>query len=232
MNSNELTPETHHLIKMDHRRRKAVIYIRQSSEEQVRENTGSTDFQRGLKAVAQRYGWPESQIISMDEDLGRSGSSSEGRTGWKRLQMMVAAREVGVVFVATISRLSRQVLDFEVFRLMAAANNTLLYTDGRFVDPADSNDIIFTQITSMIASFENRLRVGLMSQARMTKAKQGAVVSSLPVGWIKGPDGKFDYDPEVEDVIRAIINTFWQQRSIRRTIKALAKSGIKIPGGQ
>src|SRR5262249_20791350 len=77
--------------------------------------------------------------------------------------------------------------------------------------------------------FENRLRVGLMSQARMTKAKQGAVVSSLPVGWIKSPDGKYDYDPEVEDVIRAIINTFWEQRSIRRTIKALTKAGIKVP---
>src|SRR5215813_3306541 len=229
MKNSDLAIKSHPLITSDHLQRRAVVYIRQSSEEQVQKNSGSTDYQRSLAAVARSYGWPESLIETMDEDLGRSASSSEGRTGWKRLQMMVAAKEVGAVFVATISRLSRQVLDFEVFRLMAAANNTLLYTDGRFVDPADSNDIIFTQITSMIASFENRLRVGLMSQARMTKAKQGAVVSSLPVGWIKGPDGKFDYDPEVEDVIRAIINTFWEQRSIRRTIKALTKAGIKVP---
>jgi hypothetical protein len=47
-----LTPETHHLLTVNHLRLKAVVYIRQSSEEQVRENTGSTDFQRSLVAVA------------------------------------------------------------------------------------------------------------------------------------------------------------------------------------
>ena len=59
----------------------------------------------------------------------------------------------------------------------------------------------------------------------MAKARAGAVVSSLPVGWIKGPDGKYDFDPEVKDAIPAIIDTFRQQRSIRRTIKALAEAG-------
>jgi DNA invertase Pin-like site-specific DNA recombinase len=71
----------------------------------------------------------------------------------------------------TISRLSRQLIDFEVFRIVAAANDTLIYTDSRFVDPADSNDIIFSQIAAMMASFENRQRVRLMSQARITKSQ-------------------------------------------------------------
>src|SRR6185503_19059437 len=114
MNNKELGRETHPLVTSDHLRRKAVIYIRQSSEEQVQENTGSADFQRGLKSVAQRYGWPESQVEPIDEDLGRSGSSSEGRAGWQRLQSMVSAKEVGIVIVANISRLSRQLLDFEL----------------------------------------------------------------------------------------------------------------------
>ena len=112
MKNSDLAIKSHPLITSDHLQRRAVVYIRQSSEEQVQKNSGSTDYQRSLAAVARSYGWPESLIETMDEDLGRSASSSEGRTGWKRLQMMVAAREVGVVFVATISRLSRQVLDF------------------------------------------------------------------------------------------------------------------------
>src|SRR5437764_1237109 len=115
MKNNELKNEIHPLITSDHLRRGAVVYIRQSTEEQVRENTGSTDFQRSLAAVAQSYGWSDSQIQIIDEDLGRSGSSSEGRTGWQRLQTLIAAEQVGCVFVATISRLSRQVLDFEIF---------------------------------------------------------------------------------------------------------------------
>ncbi len=62
------------------------------------------------------------------------------------------------------------------------------------------------------------------------KPRQGAVVSSLPVGWIKCADGKYDYDPEVKDAIRTIIDTFFRVRSIRRTVKELAKAGVKIPG--
>ena len=141
MKNNELTNQTHPLIAPDHLRRLAVIYIRQSTEEQVRKNAGSTDFQRNLAAVARSYGWTDAQIQVIDEDLGRSGSSSERRTGWQRLQTMIAAKQVGCVFVATISRLSRQVHDFELFRILLSAQNTLLYTDGRLVDPADRESV-------------------------------------------------------------------------------------------
>lgn len=91
---------------------------------------------------------------------------------------------------------------------------------------------LFAGCGSPLASFtqyDNKKRAEHMSNARMAKARAGAVVSSLPVGWIKGPDGKYDFDPEVKDAIPAIIDTFRQQRSIRRTIKALAEAGIKVP---
>jgi DNA invertase Pin-like site-specific DNA recombinase len=227
--NDELTKQNHPLITPGHLRRLAVVYIRQSTEEQVRENVGSTAFQRSLVGVARSYGWPDSLIQTIDEDLGRSGSASERRTGWQRLQSMIASEQVGVVLVATISRLSRQVYDFELFRMLAAGHNTLLHTDGRLVDPADSSDTIFSQITAMIAQFENHKRTELMSQARFTKAKQGAVVSALPVGWFKTPDGQYDYDPATKDTIKLIIETFWQTRSIRGTVKALIKAAVQIP---
>ena len=227
--NNETSNQTHPLITPDHLRRLAVIYIRQSSEQQVLNNVGSTELQRGLTAVARSYGWPESRIETIDEDLGITGSSSEGRAGWRRLQLMMAAGDVGAVFSVTISRLSRQLLDFELFRRIAAENNVIIYTEGRFVDPSDSNDILFSQLTAMLASHENRQRVRLMSQARFTKAKRGEMVSVLPVGWIKGPDDRWDYDAELKEIIQTIIDTFFQTRSIRKTVIALRKAGVQIP---
>jgi DNA invertase Pin-like site-specific DNA recombinase len=229
MKGNEPKIQSHPLITPDHLRRLAVIYMRQSTEEQVRDNVGSTGYQRSLAAVARSYGWADCNILIIDEDLGVTGSSTERRTGWQRLKMMVGAKQVGAVFVVTISRMARQVIDFEVFRLLAAANGTLIYTDGRFVDPCDSNDIIFTQIGAMIASYENRQRVKLMSQARLTKARQGAVVSVLPVGWVKDPDGRYSFDPLTKDIIRTIFDTFFQTHAIRRTVVALRKAGVQIP---
>ena len=78
MNNPPLT-QTHQLISPIHLRRLAVVYVRQSTEIQVRDNTGSADFQRSLAETARSYGWPDSQILIIDEDLGRSGSSAEGR---------------------------------------------------------------------------------------------------------------------------------------------------------
>src|SRR5215469_4830218 len=124
---------THPLITPDHLRRKALIYLRQSTPEQVRENTGSTDFQRGQRDLAQGYGWPDHLIEMIDEDLGKSGSSTAGRTGWKVMLEQIAAHKVGAVFAANISRLSRQLGDFESFRVLASYNQTLLVTDGRVI---------------------------------------------------------------------------------------------------
>ena len=229
MKNNELTNQTHPLVTHDHLRRLAIIYIRQSTEDQVRENTGSTEYQRNLAAVAQAYGWQDSQIEVIDEDLGKSGSSTERRIGWQRLQNMIDAGQVGAVFVANISRLSRQLLDYELFRIRAALHNTLLHVDGRFLNPADSNDMITSQITAIVASFENRKRTEVMSQSRIAKAKRGEAVSRLSVGWVKGPDGKYQFDPRCEGTIRMIIDTFFQTRSLSRTVRALAKAGVQIP---
>ena len=102
MKNKEITNQAHPLITPEHLRRVAVVYIRQSSEEQVRDHTGSTEFQRSLVEIVRTLGWPDSRIEMMDEDLGRSGSSSEGRTGWQRLQAMIEADQVGAVFVANI----------------------------------------------------------------------------------------------------------------------------------
>jgi len=230
MNDKKLTTQTHPLIKPDHLRRLAVIYIRQSTGEQVEKNTGSTDYQRNLVSIAHWYGWPDSQIETIDEDLGKSGSSSEQRSGWLRLNKMILADQVGAIFVVNISRLSRLMLDFELFRMVAAEHNTLLYTDGKFVDPADSSDAFFSQMSAMFAHYENRKRTENMSNARYTKAKQGKAVSRLPVGWIKNADGEYDFDPEVKDAIQTVIQTFREVGSIRGTVQALEKNdGIKVP---
>ena len=207
----------------------AVIYLRQSTAEQVRHNTGSTDFQRNQVDLARSYGWPEHLVQVIDEDLGRSGSSTVARSGWQSMLQQIADNQVGAVFAANISRLSRQLLDFESFRVLAAYHRVLLMTDGRVIDPADSNDTVLVQVSATIFQFENRKRAQVMRQARMTKARQGVIVSQLPVGWVLGPDQKYEHDPAVKDVIDLVIATFWKTRTLRGTVLALDNANVTIP---
>jgi DNA invertase Pin-like site-specific DNA recombinase len=229
MKSDDSPTLSHPLITREHRRRKVLIYLRQSSIEQVEKNTGSQAFQRDQVQLARSYGWTDDLIEVIDEDLGKSGSTVDRRTGWQRMLREIAANRVGAIFSVNISRLGREMLPVEELRILASHHGTLLCLDGRFSDPSNPNDTVLTQITASIAQYENKKRTEHMSNARMAKAKAGSIVSSLPCGWSKGPDGKYDYDPEVKDTILTIIDTFWQERSIRKTVTALIQAGIKVP---
>jgi len=229
MKNNQTATLTHPLISAEHLRRKALVYVRQSSLEQVEKNVGSQAFQRSQEELARLYGWPEDLIEVIDEDLGKSGSTVDRRDGWQKMLKEIAGNTVGAIFVANIARLGRQMLPIEELRLLASYHGTLLWLDNRFYDPSDPNDTVLTQVTASFAQYENKKRSEHMTKARMAKAWQGAVVSILPVGWIEIANGKYDYDPAVKDAISTIIDTFMRVRSIRKTFKALTQSGIKVP---
>ncbi len=69
-------------IHSQHLERRAYVYVRQSTAKQVFENTESTARQYALADRARALGWPEEAIEIIDEDLGRSGSTAENRSGF------------------------------------------------------------------------------------------------------------------------------------------------------
>ncbi len=94
-----------------HLARNAYLYIRQSSLHQVQENRESTARQYDLKRRAQALGWPEDQIVVIDEDLGLSGATAEPN-GFQRLVADVGLGRVGVVMGLEVSRLARNSTDW------------------------------------------------------------------------------------------------------------------------
>ena len=80
-----------------HQERLAIIYIRQSTPRQVERNQESTKLQYGLVDRAFQFGWARETIVTIDDDLGRSGSSIEGRLGFQRLVAEVGFGHVGGV---------------------------------------------------------------------------------------------------------------------------------------
>src|SRR5215210_7268206 len=93
-------------ITSEHLRRDAYLYVRQSTLRQVLENTTSTDRQYGLRQRAIALGWAAEQIVVVDDDLGRSGATAEGREGFQRLVADVGMGEAGIVIGLEVSRLA------------------------------------------------------------------------------------------------------------------------------
>ena len=174
------TNETHALITPEHFRRRAVVYYQRSGERRAGRNTGGTADPRSLTDTALSYGWAASQIEIIDDDLGISGSSAEMRPGWQRLQELIEAGQIGAVFVSTISRMSRQVIEFELFRLRAALHKTLLYTDGRFMDPADERDCILSELVGMRDRWFAQQRAKARQMRRRHISSESARAKTLP----------------------------------------------------
>src|SRR5207237_3489585 len=86
-------------------RRKAVVYVRQSTQQQVQLNTESTRRQYELVEVARRRGFRDVEVI--DDDLGQSAGGTAARPGFERLVAWLCAGEVGAVLCLDASRLAR-----------------------------------------------------------------------------------------------------------------------------
>src|SRR5438128_3745590 len=92
-------------ISEQHRRRRAVVYVRQSTLVQVAHNVESAARQYALRERAVELGWPPQAVV--DEDTGRSGASSEGRIGFKELVAEVGLGQVGMILALEVSRFAR-----------------------------------------------------------------------------------------------------------------------------
>ena len=126
------TLSQHPLITAEHLTRKAVVYCRHSSVD-----AQSTARQRDQIQLPLQYGWPE-HLIELIEDIGKSGSLVGHRPGWQRLLDQISAGDVGAVFATDLSRLSRHIVAYEEFRMLASDHRVLLCVDNRVIDPSSS----------------------------------------------------------------------------------------------
>jgi DNA invertase Pin-like site-specific DNA recombinase len=98
MNLHPVTEEWHGYtdkILSRHLDRLAVVYVRQSTMQQVLNHQESTRLQYGLGQRAVALGWSEARGLVIDEDLGQSGAMAEGRQGFQRLVAEVGLDHVG-----------------------------------------------------------------------------------------------------------------------------------------
>ena len=93
---------------------------------QVLHNRESTARQYAFAATAVAVGWPAERVLTIDEDLGKSARTAEGRSGFQRLVGEVALGHVGLVLGLEMSRLARSSKDWHAFFEMCGVFDTLL----------------------------------------------------------------------------------------------------------
>src|SRR6266566_9994007 len=167
-------------VRPDHLSRTAVIYVRQSTLLQVRENSGSTTRQYDLVKRAHDLGWEQAAIQVIDQDQGQSGSSTIGRDGFQWLVAEVGLGHVGAVLSLEVSRLARSCSDWYHLLEICALTDTLVIDDEGIYDPGQYNDRLLLGFMGTMSEAElHWLRQRLLG-GKLAKAQQGQLRMRLP----------------------------------------------------
>ena len=214
-----------------HRDRLAVVYIRQSSPQQVLDHRESTARQYALADRAVELGWTRDQVVVIDEDLGKSGQSIEGRPGFQRLLAEVALDRVGLILGLEMSRLARSCKDWHHLLELCARFRTLLADADGLYDPTDYHDRLLLGLTGIMSEAELHILKERMNQGKWNKARRGELYGLPPIGYIRGPSGAFELDPDeqVQITVRLIFDEFERQGTLHGLLRYLVHHGILMP---
>jgi excisionase family DNA binding protein len=210
-------------------RRKAVVYVQQSTQAQVETNQESRRRQYELVEVARRRGFREVEVI--DDDLGRSASGTVERPGFERLVAWLCAGEVGAVLCFDASRLARNGRDWHhLLELCGLVEARVIDTDGVY-DPCRPNDRLLLGMKGSISEFELGVLRARMQDAARAKASRGELRIGVPIGysWHRDAGPSLDPDLRVQEVICLILARFREFGSARQVLLQLSAEQVHFP---
>lgn len=209
--------------------RKAIVYVRQSTQSQVMTNLESQRRQYDLVDVARQRGFSDIEVI--DDDLGRSASGTVARPGFDRLVALLCAGKVGAVLCFDASRLARNGRDWHhLLELCGLVEARVIDHDGVY-NPCRPNDRLLLGMKGSISEFELGVLRARMLDAARSKARRGELRLSVPFGYIWHREAGLGLDPDLrlQEVIRSIFARFHELGSARQVLLSMTKDQIYFP---
>ena len=217
-------------VQSHHLERLAVVYVRQSTLQQVLDHQESTRIQYGLVERAIELGWQPERVLTIDEDLGKSGSSAEGRSGFQRLVSEVGMNHVGLILGVEMSRLARCSKDWHQLLEICGLFGTLIADLDGVYDPGQYNDRLLLGLKGTMSEAELHILKQRMVQGKRNKAKRGELGFGVPIGYIRRPSGEicFDPDEQAQTVVKLIFRKFEELGTLNAVLRYLVKHHIQV----
>ena len=209
--------------------RKAVVYVRQSTQAQVETNLEGRRRQYELVDVARRRGFRTVEVI--DDDLGRSAGGMVRRPGFERLVAALCAGEIGAVLCFDASRLARNGRDWHhLLELCGLVEARVIDLDGVY-DPCRPNDRLLLGMKGSISEFELGVIRARMLDAARAKARRGELRIGVPVGYVWHREHGLGFDPDLrlQEAIRQVFARFRLLGSARQVLLSLTADGLCFP---
>jgi DNA invertase Pin-like site-specific DNA recombinase len=219
-------------IGLEHLKRWAYVYVRQSDPTQVRDHQESTRRQYELKNRARQLGWRDERIVVIDQDLGQSASDpSVVRAGFEHLLSEVVLGRAGAILGLEVSRLARQ--DSQGYRLVevAALTGALLIDEQTIYDPRLPDDRLMLGLKVLLSSNELR-QMGLrLWENKLRKAQRGELHINLPIGLVFDPQQGITLDPDerVQAAVHLLFEQFRLSSKISHVVRYFHDHQLQFP---
>ena len=220
-------------LKPEHLSRKAVVYLRQSSQGQVKNNLESQQLQYAMARQAKGLGFDDVEVI--DCDLGSSASvAAKRREGFERLLGSIALGEVGLLLSREVSRLLRTDKDFCQLVEVCQVFGTLVADADTIYDTSSMDDQLVLGIKATLSVAELGVLKRRLQEGKENKARRGELYPLLPPGYVWDATGKVVKDPNerVQEAIELVFAKFRELWSIRQTYKWFFDNEVELPVGK
>ena len=217
-----------------HLDRMAIVYVRQSTLQQIEHHRESTRVQYALAERVCTLGWPRPKVLVIDDDLGRSGATTEGRLGFQRLVAEVGLGHVGLVMGFEVSRLARSCRDwYQLLEICALAGTLIADSDGVY-DPTLYNDRLLLGLKGTMSEAELHIMRARLDHGRWHKATRGDLGFAVPRGYLRRPSGEVTLDPDerVRAMIDRVFEVFDRRRSVHGVLRYLVAHNMDLPDRQ
>src|SRR6202050_253538 len=185
------------LVTQHHLRRRAIVYVRQSTPHQMVNNQESLRLQYALRQRACDLGWHEADIDVIDADLGMSAAAATHREGFKELVARVALGEVGLILSIEVTRLARNCSDWYPLLDICGHRACLIADRDGVYDPASANGRLLLGLKGTISELELHTIRARLTSGLLAKAERGELALNLPIGLVRDPCGLVVKDPNL-----------------------------------
>ena len=217
-------------IKPEHLVRKAIVYLRQSSEKEVRQNLERQRLQYELAERIRGLGWQQIEVIH--SDLGCSAAvGSASREGFERVLTSVALGEVGIVVSREVSRLSRTDKDWCRLVEVCQIFGTLIGDEQQVYDLSYLDDQLVLGIKGTLSAVELKVLRQRLQAGQESKARRGELFKRLAVGYARDGSGKVVLHPDrrVCEAIQLVFSKFRERWSVRQTFQWFRDHDVELP---
>lgn len=212
----------------EHLARRAYVYVRQSTADQLRHNHESRRRQYALADRARTLGWND--VVVIDDDLGVS-AGGVARPGFERLLAAICNGEAGAVVSIEASRLARNGRDWHTLLEFCALVGSVIVDEDGVYDPRSVNDRLLLGMKGTMSEMELSLLRQRSVEALKLKAARGDLHTMVAIGFVRSDGDRIELAPDlrVRSAIAAVFQRFAQAGSVRQALLWFRQERIDLP---